>query len=278
MSSQLYQLSLLTPQFDDRIRRTEINGVVHFSILDVFQYYGKKANPTQSWKATLKTLEKQGFETTQIVEWRPDGQQGGRTTPVAPFKMFLRIAQVAEIAEWEGIRGWMAEVAHERIEEYSNPELGEQRARRRSIEAYQRMGKDDTFIQKRLKSLDKRNDFTAVAKETHRFNKPDYVALTNITYKGIFGMIKAEMVKVLNLNAKQVARFRDHLNVLAVDAISTAEGAASIKMARSGVKSLSTDEQIEIAMECARRIAPSFWNVAEYIGIDLVTGTPILEE
>lgn len=70
------QLLLFASQFDSRIRRITRDGVTLFSILDTFEFYGSKANPTQSWKAALKHLDKQGFDqSTQIVDCHPDGQR-----------------------------------------------------------------------------------------------------------------------------------------------------------------------------------------------------------
>lgn len=78
----MMQLSLFTPQFDDRIRRQEVDGVTYFSVLDVFHHYGKAKNPTTSWKTALKRLENQGFDRAREILDK-QMESGGRPTPFA---------------------------------------------------------------------------------------------------------------------------------------------------------------------------------------------------
>jgi len=81
------QLSLFNePQFDDRIRRVEINGTMYFSVLDVFTHYGKAKNATSSWATAQKRLEKQGFELSREIRDRV--MEGGRRpTPFATLRV-----------------------------------------------------------------------------------------------------------------------------------------------------------------------------------------------
>jgi hypothetical protein len=80
------QMSLFQVTFGHKVRRTEIGGVIHFSILDVFEHYGSEGsakNPAMYWKRAKKRLNKQAGEViTGLLEHRFDGQ-GQRDTPYA---------------------------------------------------------------------------------------------------------------------------------------------------------------------------------------------------
>ena len=38
------QLTLFTPQFDERVRRVEVDGVTYFSAIDIFVQYGSEGS------------------------------------------------------------------------------------------------------------------------------------------------------------------------------------------------------------------------------------------
>ena len=96
-SADSRQLSIFTPQFDERIRRIEIDGVMCFSVLDIFQHYGSKGsadNPTKYWKRAEKRLLKQGGDLPGVLQHKLPGQ-GGRPTPVATDAAIRAIAQLS---------------------------------------------------------------------------------------------------------------------------------------------------------------------------------------
>jgi hypothetical protein len=122
----------------------------------------------------------------------------------------------------------------------------------------------------------KRINFVQTAQETHIKGRPNYAAITNAEYEILFGAAKDELVKTLGLTQSQANRFRDHISTLALEAIDASETAGAIKMQQLGRK-LSTPEQIDIVRHCARIVAPAFWELAEYLNVDLLSGKPILE-
>ncbi len=262
-----------TPQFDSRIRRIEIDGVMHFSVLDVFQHYGSKANPIQSWAAAKRRLEKQGFDSsTQIVELQFPGERQ-RKTPVATFTTFLRIAQVTDFKQWEHIRQWMAEVAHERIQEEVNPELIIDRA----IDTFQRKGKSQSWSQKRVKGIRDRKFFVTTATDTHIDHSPKIGMLTNTIYRAVFGGSKDELAEQHNFTPKQTENFRDQFGELGLDAVDTAELGAALKMRQSSSR-FTTNEQNEITGQAARIVGPAFQALAKFVGIDLLSGDQLLQD
>jgi hypothetical protein len=121
----------------------------------------------------------------------------------------------------------------------------------------------------------KRINFTETARETHEKGNPNYGAITNAEYEVLFGAAKDELVKTLGLTRSQAKRFRDHISTLALQALDAAETAGAIRMKQLGRK-LSTSEQIDIVRHCAKLVAPAFWELANYLNIDLLSGKPLL--
>lgn len=244
------QMSLFEPIFDDRIRRVEIDGETWFSVLDVFKHYGKKANPTQSWAVALKHLQGQGFDSsTQIVEWRNGAENGGRKTPYAKFKTFLRIAQVAEIKEWESIREWMAEVAHERIEETRKPELGVNRAMTRYLKARAERGESAesamAALPMRIKAIDTFKSLMEVVQRVCS-DTPQYGPLVDTEYRALFHATATELK--LKLATRSV---RDSLTHVQLGFLENTERSISYVVERSGSMSMAQIKRV------AERIATS---------------------
>jgi len=82
------QLSLFTPQFDERVRRVEVDGVTYFSVLDVLEHYGSEGsaeNPSKYWGRAKKRLAaREG-----LVYITPDN--GGRPSPYASPSLIFTI-------------------------------------------------------------------------------------------------------------------------------------------------------------------------------------------
>lgn len=263
------QLSLFDHIFDSRIRQDTINERVHFSILDIFQYYGKAKNPTSSWKTALKFLKKQGFDQSrEILDWRPDGQNGGKATPFATFDVILRIAQVTEFKEWEPLRRWMAETAHERIEESADPELGIQRAVERATQRYQELGKSDIWIRDRLEAID---DYKMLCQSIDKVcANPQYGVIVNSEYVSLFGMMAASLKVILKTKS-----IRDSLPELQLAHLHTAE--ISLRMLLDRSESMTTNAICEAAQDICRPLNASLISISRVLGVHHVTGQPLLE-
>ncbi len=132
----------------------------------------------------------------------------------------------------------------------------------------------------RSKGIESRNKLTDAAKDTHIYGSPKYGALTATEYHILFKTKEArtakdELVSILGLSEKEAARFRDHISHLALQAMSSAESAIAAKMYAEN-RLLSDSEQLEIVRYCCRIIAPAFQHLAQYAGVDLLTGKPLL--
>lgn len=126
----------------------------------------------------------------------------------------------------------------------------------------------------------KRNFFTDIAYQSNINKAPKYGVLTNIEYKNLF-RLKAEktatneLIQVLKLDTKQAKHLRDHLSTLALTAVDASETTAAIRMQQLD-RLLTDDEQSEIVRQCARKVSGMFYELAEFAGIDLLTGRPML--
>ena len=266
------QMSLFAPQFDERIRRIEIDGVVCFSILDVFQHYGKAKNSRTSWATALKRLGKQGFDSSrEILQLQFPGERQ-RETPIATIKTMLRIAQVTEFSEWEHIRQWMADVANERIEELADPELGLARQHGRFIESKiaQGMSRTDAeaALDVRLKGVVSRKDLTAQL-SGYIVDRMDFGVFTNTEYKGMCGR-DAKQLRAQNGGRNP----RDAMRPEALAMLSAVE--STIAHALNKREHVTFSEACDIAMQVAGLYRVSIDGVSAFMGSDIMTGRTLL--
>jgi hypothetical protein len=273
------QLSIFEPQFDDRIRRADIDGKTYFSVLDVFEFsgsVGSSDNPRQYWRNAQKRLRAQGFhDVTSLIQHqfvRKDGKKN-RATPVGTFKFFIRLVQVVEIKEWEHIRQWMADVAHERLEELTDPELGISRAEHRYIEAQQNRGMTEADATQAL--LDRRDGKTgyratmAVVSEKCS-DTPQYAQLVDTEYLAILGHIAKELQVILETKS-----IRDEIPPLQYLYIRTAEQSLR-EILKSGDR-LPMSNIIAIARDICVPLGKTLAAVCDRSGIDVVTGRHLLD-
>ena len=271
-SADSRQLSIFTPQFDERIRRIEIDGVMCFSILDVFQHYGSKGsadNPTKYWKRAEKRLLKQGSDLPGVVQ-RPI-ERGGRPTPFAPFKFFLRLVQVVEIAEWENIRQWMAEVANERIEETANPELGITRAEQRYIESQRSQGLSEAQAQQALSlRRDGKVQFKLLTDAIQAVvDQPNYAQIVNAEYEPLFGKLAAQLEIILKTDS-----VRDALPALQLQYVRTAD--MKMRELLRHADRMDNARACHIMCTIATKLGEDLQEFCEMLGIDRITGARLL--
>ncbi len=139
-----------------------------------------------------------------------------------------------------------------------------------AVSGYRKKRCGDEWINTRLKGVGNRLIFSNTMADTCN-TRPDFAGATNAGYKEMFDMVKAEIVNCLGLTKAQARKFRDHLSQLALQGISLYEVAATQKMRESG-RILTRKEQVQIVRNCAEMVAPSIHNLAQYLGIDLVSG------
>lgn len=220
------QIDLFTPQFnfDGKIRRVTLDGIVFASVYDVLDKYTNDSNPRRLYARAMRTLEAQGAVvplSVQLLRMHQFPGERQRETPVGSIEFFIRLAQVIEIPEWESIRQWMTGVVVERLNE--QPKI-----------APPRNGKERTYLARQivqhgmdrpaaLEQLQYRRD----TKSTYRaltaainecVHKPNYGKIVNTEYVGLFGRTAAELRAILDC-----AEVRDALDPLQLQTLRTAE-------------------------------------------------------
>ena len=90
------------------------------------------------------------------------------------------------------------------------------------------------------------------------------------------GWIKAKLSNIWVLRQKKLKKVRDFLSSIALQGIMLYETASAEKMRQLGRK-LTPEEQIEIVKACAEMVAPTIQQLADYVGVDLLSGKPLLE-
>lgn len=277
------QLSLFTFQLDERIRRVEIDGVVHFSILDTFEYtgsIGSAKNPSVYWKNAKKHLIKQGHTLNEVLEYQFTGSDKRKklATPVAPFKFFMRLAQAVDIAEWENVRQWMADVAHEQLEELANPLLGMRNAERRLefhkrryvTEQLRRGETADVALANLPQRLEAVDAFKLLTDEIKRnVINPKYGQFVNAEYKAMFSATADELRKMLESKS-----IRDALPPVQLDAIRSAEG--MIRMIVMNATGMTMQSLLEAVDEIVLPMGALLLKASNLAGVHHVTGRPLL--
>jgi len=284
ISDATRQLSLFEPILDNRIRRVEINGAICFSILDTFEYAGSQGsakNPSKYWSVAKKQLIKQGHTLTDVLEYQFVGSDNRKkqATPVAPFKFFLRLAQIVDIAEWESIRQWMADVANERLEEEANPLLGMRNAERR-IEYHKRryltaqLNRGET-VENALEALPQRIEAVDVFKLLTdeiklKIANPQYGKVINAEYWSMFHAKADELRKLLNSDS-----IRDALPPAQLALIKSAE-----LMIREVVKhadNMTMQDLLDAIDEIVTPMGAILLNASRLAGVHHITGRPLLQ-
>lgn len=268
------QLQLFQPSFDQRIRRIEIDGVMHFSVLDVFEHYGSEgsaSNPAMYWKRAEKRIQKQSEGVITGVLYRTP-ETGGRPSPYATFKLFMRIVQVSEIREWDAMRNWMAELAQERIEETTNPALGIQRAQDRFLAAKMAQGLSEADAVDFLKAVQDgritRREWTAALKAAVS-DAVNYGQITNTEYMTLFGKTAKTIREITGFKVA-----RDGMTKTGRKLLEAAESA--LEDAFNQRRDLTFPQALELTRGICADFRISVQAVQARLGIDLATGEPLM--
>ena len=123
----------------------------YISIVDIVGVLAESKNPTAYWRVLKKRLKDEGNETvTNCNGLKLKAKDGKyRMTNICDIEGMFRIIESIPSRNAEPIKQWLAHLGKERIDETFDPEIALQRA----IEIYRAKGYDETWIAKRIKSL-----------------------------------------------------------------------------------------------------------------------------
>ncbi|MEO6136433.1 MAG: Bro-N domain-containing protein [Ginsengibacter sp.] len=101
----------------------------YFSVIDVIEILTESPRPRKYWNALKTKLKMEGSELPQnmgqLKMQSPDGKF--YKTDVADTEQIFRLVQSIPSSEAEPFKLWIAKVAHERIDEIEDPEIGIER-------------------------------------------------------------------------------------------------------------------------------------------------------
>lgn len=180
----------------------------YFSIIDVVGIITESSVPKRYWTDLKKKLGKDGFELYEkIVQLKFVANDGKKyATECTDTETLLRVIQSIPSPKAEPIKQWLARVGFERIEEIKDPEKGIHRA----VETYVRKGYDGEWINRRLRSIEVRNELTREW-QNRGVEGGGYAILTNDVYKGWAGKTSREYKEHKNLTDENL---RDHMSPL----------------------------------------------------------------
>lgn len=153
----------------------------YFSIVDVVAVLTESVDPSAYWRKLKQRLKEEGNETVTNCHGLKlpalDGKM--RMTDVADTQQLFRLIQSIPSPRAEPFKGWMAQIAKERLDQLQDPELSIEQA----MMDYKRLGYSDNWINQRLKSIEIRKELTDEWKSKGMQEGVQFATLTDIIYK-----------------------------------------------------------------------------------------------
>jgi len=198
------------------IRSAIHEGKVYWSIVDILK---SVLQEDQDASNTWSQLKIRDSHTLTICQSMKLPRANGKIYPTdcATEEGIFRILQSVNSEKVEEFKLWLAKVGKERIEEEINPQLAVDRA----VRTWQKQGKPEDWIARRLKGIAVRNTTTDTWK-AHGIEGKQYGALTNILHVGVFNKTVKEHRKELAVTGN----LRDNLSRMELMALEFAEAAS----------------------------------------------------
>jgi DNA-damage-inducible protein D len=191
------------------IRKIWHNEEWWFSVVDIIEVLTESSDPKQYIKKMRQRDPELGSNWGTIctpLEMRaPDGKM--RATNAMNTEAIFRIIQSIPSKKAEPFKLWLAKVGYERVQEIENPELAQKRMR----EIYQKKGYSDAWIEKRVRGIAVRDEFTGEWDKRGVKKEKEYAILTAEISKATFGLTLSEYKNVKGLERENL---RDHMNDL----------------------------------------------------------------
>lgn len=183
----------------------------YFSVIDVIQVLTDSTVPKRYWSDLKKKLSKEGSQAyDKIVRFKMIAEDGkNRVTDTANTETLLRLIQSIPSPKAEPFKQWLAQVGAERIAEIENPELAQARIRA----TYKAKGYSDTWIEKRIRGIQVRDELTNEWKHRGVKEGKEYAILTAEISKATFGIVPSEYKNIKGLT-KTSENLRDHMTDL----------------------------------------------------------------
>ena len=135
------------------------------------------------------------------------------STDVCDIEGMFRIIESIPSKNAEPIKGWLARLGSERLDETFDPSLAVQRA----IDTYRAKGYDEDWIIKRIKGIQDRKKLTEVWKDNGVDSNVEYAILTNDIYREWSGMTAKEYKEFKGLRKESLRDNMSDIEVLLAD-------------------------------------------------------------
>ena len=187
----------------------------YISVVDIVGVLSESDNPRNYWKVLKHRLKKEGNESVtncnQLKLKSSDGKY--YNTDVVDIEGMFRIIESIPSKNAESIKGWLAKLGSERIDEVFDPSLSAQRA----IDIYRAKGYDEKWITKRLKGIQDRKELTDIWQENGITEGKEYAILTNEIYKEWSGMTAKEYKQYKGLRKESLRDNMDNIEIILAD-------------------------------------------------------------
>jgi DNA-damage-inducible protein D len=193
-----------------KIRRIFHQDEWWFSVIDVVGALTESSIPKRYWADLKKNLlEKEEFQPYEkIVQFKMLAEDNKlRETDCANTQTMLRIIQSIPSPKAEPFKMWLAQVGFERIQEIENPELAQKRTR----EIYKAKGYPDSWIEKRMRGIQVREELTGEWQKRGVKESSEFSILTAEISKATFGLTPNQHKDFKGLKRENL---RDHMNDL----------------------------------------------------------------
>jgi len=204
------------------IRRVWYKSEWYYSVLDVIIFLTETKNPQSYWSVLKTRMKAEGFdETLHIEQLRLQAADNRfRLTDTMNRQAVLRLIQSVPSPKVEPLRLWLAEVGEERLEEIEHPEAALERVRA----MYRAQGRDEAWIEERIKNDLVRNELTDEWQYRGATIGTQFAILTNELSEGTFGLSVQAYKRYKLLPNK--TNLRDHMTNLELVLCSLSEATA----------------------------------------------------
>ena len=234
------------------------------SVVDIVGAISESKDKQSYWRKLKQRLKKEGNETvTNCHALKLKAQDGKyRMTDVVDIKVMFRIIESIPSKNAEPIKGWLAKLGSERIDEVFDPSIAAQR----SIDLYRSKGHDESWISKRIKTLQERKGLTDVWQDNGIKQDSEYAILTNEIYKTWSGMTAKEYKQFKGLRKENLRDNMDNIELILTDLSEEATKQIALKQKPQGLQ-----ENIKVAKRGGGIAKQARDNLEKELGESVVT-------
>ncbi len=234
------------------------------SIIDLVGVLSDSDRPRKYWSDLKSKLKQEGNEVSEkIGQLKLKSQDGKyRLTDVCDIEEMFRIIESIPSKNAEPIKGWLAKLGSERIDETFDPSLAAQRA----IDLYRAKDYDEKWISKRIKGIQDRKGLTDVWKDGGITESKEYAILTNEIYKEWSGMTAKEYKSFKGLRKESL---RDNMSDVEV-ALANLGELATREIAKKK-KPQGINENIKVARRGGKIASNTRKDLEEELGSSVIT-------